>query len=138
MFEHPINDLLNISMENIKSMVDANTIVGETVSINNVMIIPISKLKCSFATGGTDQFPSSTRENTKYPFGGATGGCVNITPVAFLVVVGDEVKLLHLEDQTHILEKVIDEIPDAFSSLKDLFVKKQSPKISNIEIIEKK
>ena len=71
MFEHPISDLFNISMDNIKEIVDGNTIVGDLITINDTMIIPISKMKCTFATGGTDQFSSSTKENNKYPFGGA-------------------------------------------------------------------
>lgn len=138
MFEHPISDLFNISMDNIKEIVDGNTIVGDLITINDTMIIPISKMKCTFATGGTDQFSSNTKENNKYPFGGATGGCVNITPVAFLVVRGDEVKLLHLEDQIHIYEKIIDELPEFINSIKEAFSKSKRPTITNFEIVERK
>lgn len=123
MNEHPISDLFSISMENIKAMIDGNTIVGDIVTINNVTIIPISKLKCSFATGGTDQFSSYSKDEMKYPFGGATGGSVNIAPVAFLVITNEEVKLLHLEEEVHIYEKLLDEIPDYLSSIKELFKK---------------
>ena len=138
MLEHPISDLLNISMDNIKEIVDANTIIGETITINNTMIIPVSKMKCTFATGGTDQFSSSTKDNNNYPFGGATGGCVNITPVAFLVIINDEVKLLHLEDHTHIYEKIIDELPEAIISIKEALTKNKKPTITNFEVVERK
>lgn len=126
MHEHPISDLFSISMENIKTMIDGNTIVGDIVTINNVTIIPISKLKCSFATGGTDQFSNYSKEGMNYPFGGATGGSVNISPVAFLVIVNEEVKLLHLEEEVHIYEKLLDEIPEYLSSIKELFKKNKS------------
>ena len=93
------------------------------ILINNVTIIPISKLKCSFATGGPDQFSSYSKDEMKYPFGGATGGSVNIVPVAFLVITNEEVKLLHLEEEVHISEKLLDEIPDYLSSIKEFFKK---------------
>lgn len=137
MFEHPITNLLNISMSNIKEMIDVNTIVGETIKLDSTIIIPISKMKCSFATGGTDQ-SSINRDSDKFPFGGATGGSVNIFPVAFLVIQDNEVKLLHLEDSVHIYEKIIDEAPDIIDSIKKTFSKSKKPTITNLEVIERK
>lgn len=137
MFEHPISNLLNISMTNIKEMIDVNTIIGETIKVDSTVIIPISKMKCSFATGGTDQ-SSVARDCEKYPFGGATGGNVNISPIAFLVVQENDVKLLHLEDDIHIYEKLIDQFPEVINSVKQVFSKEKKPSITNLEIIERK
>jgi len=131
--QNQISELFKISTTSLKEMVDVDTIVGEAIQLeNDITIIPISKIKCTFATGGTDQGKSRGEGS---PFGGATGGAITITPIAFLAIIKDEVKLLHLEDQTHIFEKIIDQVPEAIDSLKDLFSRK--PKVTKLEVTEK-
>ena len=50
MAEHPIHNLMKISMENIKQMVDVDTIVGNPVKTENgETIIPVSKVSFGFA-----------------------------------------------------------------------------------------
>lgn len=130
--EHPICDLLKLSNESLQSLINVDTIVGKTVNLdNNITIIPISKIKCSFAAGGTEFEKNKTIE--KLPFGGATGGNVNITPIAFLVINQDSVKVLHLENNTHIIEKAIDEIPDLIEKIKEVFSKKMNSDEVEIE-----
>lgn len=119
--EHPICDLLKLSNESLKNLINVDTIIGKTISLENgVSIIPISKIKCTFAAGGTE-FEKKTIE--QLPFGGATGGNVNIIPIAFLVINKDDVKVLHLENNTHLIEKAMDEIPMLFEKIKNLFSK---------------
>lgn len=130
--EHPIHDLMKISMENIKDMVDVDTIVGQPMHTPaGSTIIPISKVKFGFASGGTDQ---KGKENTQVPFGGGSGGTVSITPIAFLVVTkDDEIKVLSLENTTHIYEKLIDFVPELMSKIKLMgpeFFKKKSTNIT--------
>lgn len=123
--EHPICDLLKLSNESLKSLINVNTIVGNPVRLeNNITVIPISRIKCSFAAGGTEFEKNKTIE--QLPFGGATGGNVNIIPIAFLVVNNEEVKILHLEQNTHLIEKVVDEIPNFFEKIKAFFSKEVS------------
>ncbi|ERJ10982.1 GerW family sporulation protein [Haloplasma contractile] len=115
--EHPIHSLMKVSMENIKEMIDVDTIVGEPVATGNgSTIIPISKVKFGFAAGGTEQMSKQKSDNGnagKPPFGGGSGGTVGITPIAFLVIKeNEEIKVLHLEHETHIYEKLIDFVPE--------------------------
>ncbi len=126
--EHPIHSFMKISMENIKDMVDVDTIVGQPVATKEgTTIIPISKVKFGFASGGTEQKAENRQENQTAPFGGGSGGTVSITPIAFLVVdKEDEVKVLSLENQTHIYEKIIDFIPELMAK-----VKLVTPKVMN-------
>lgn len=130
--EHPICDLLKLSNESLQNLINVDTIVGKAVNLdNNITIIPITKIKCSFAAGGTEFEKNKTIE--KLPFGGATGGNVNITPIAFLVINQDSVKVLHLENNTHIIEKAIDEIPDLIEKIKEAFSKKMNSDEVEIE-----
>ena len=126
--ENPIHSFMKISMENIKEMVDVDTIVGQPVTTKEgSTIIPISKVKFGFASGGTEQKVENLKENQTAPFGGGSGGTVSITPIAFLVVdKEDDIKVLSLENQTHIYEKLIDFVPEILSKIKLV-----SPKILN-------
>lgn len=120
---HPICDLLKLSNESLQSLINVNTIVGQTINIgNNISIIPISRIKCSFAAGGTEFEKNKSLE--QLPFGGATGGNVNIIPIAFLIINKEDIKVLHLENNTHLIEKVIDEFPSVVEKIKEMFSKK--------------
>ena len=126
MENHPISDLFRISMDSIRQMIDVNTIVGDICKLNDkVSVIPISKVKSSFLTGGLDQKTEVIRNNNEYPFGGATGGSVNITPIGFLVLEENSVKVLHLDDSVHLYEKIIDATPDVMEKIKTLFLRKE-------------
>ena len=62
--EHPISELFKISLDCIKDMIDVNTIVGEAIKVDErTSIIPVSKVKCAFATGGCDQRKRRRRRN---------------------------------------------------------------------------
>ena len=55
MSDHPIEGLMNVTMQKIKEMVDVNTIIGEPISTSDgTTIIPISKVSYGFASGGSD------------------------------------------------------------------------------------
>ena len=127
MGNHPISDLFRISMYSIREMIDVNTVVGDICKLNEkVSVIPISKVKSSFITGGIDQKMQAIKENNEYPFGGATGGTVNISPIGFLVLEDNGVKVLHLDDNVHLYEKIIDSTPDVIEKVKSMFFKKET------------
>ena len=130
--EHPICDLLKLSNESLKNLINVNAIVGNAVKLeNNITVIPISRIKCSFVAGGTEFEKNKNLEHL--PFGGATGGNVNIIPIAFLVVNQNDVKILHLENNTHLIEKVVDESPEFIEKVKSMFTKNIEVNESEIE-----
>ena len=130
--EHPICDLLKLSNESLKNLINVNAIVGNAVKLeNNITVIPISRIKCSFVAGGTEFEKNKNLEHL--PFGGATGGNVNIIPIAFLVVNQNDVKILHLENNTHLIEKVVDEIPEFIEKVKSMFTKNIEVNVSENE-----
>ena len=131
--EHPIHDLLNISLNNIKDMIDVNTVVGNAITHESgKVIIPVSTVKFGFASGGTDMKNHQKSIDNPMPFGGGTGGNVSISPTAFLVLHNDKVELLSLNDNTHIYETLIKKTPEALGKVKDLISNKKSNK-SNID-----
>ncbi|WP_082034320.1 GerW family sporulation protein [Cohnella kolymensis] len=133
MFDHPINDLMQTAMENIKEMVDVNTIVGEPVQTpDGSVIMPISRVNFGFAAGGSDYNTSNETSiggtrmegataSVALPFGGGSGGGISITPIAFLVVGSQGVNVVPLDNQTHILERLIDAAPHWVDKIKSMF-----------------
>ena len=120
-----VENLMKSTMESLRNMIDVNTVVGDTVKMNNGnCIIPISKVTFGFASGGSDF--SLNNENYKdgdYPFGGGTGAGVSVKPVAFLVVRDESVRLLPVEQNT-IYDRIVDTVPQVLEIIKD-FVKKK-------------
>ncbi len=130
MSDHPIQGLMQTAMENIKGMVDVNTIVGDPVQTpDGSVILPISKVTFGFAAGGSDFRVEGSAKNSgtndqqdkkTLPFGGGTGGGVSIRPIAFLVVGKDGVYILPLDCQTHIYEKMIDTVPYVMEKIQEM------------------
>ncbi|MDY0396977.1 GerW family sporulation protein [Virgibacillus halophilus] len=136
MDEHPIQGLMTTTMENLKEMIDVNTIVGDPVETpDGSIIIPVSKLGFGFAAGGTefnnsDSGSDSESGEATLPFGGGSGGGVSVTPIAFLIVNSKGVKMVHLNENVHIYEKMIDFAPKAVEKIQQIIKEsgnKQTP-----------
>lgn len=118
MSEHPIQSLMATAMENLKGMIDVNTIVGDAVETpDGSIIIPISKVGFGFAAGGTEFDFGDKKEHQGYPFGGGSGGGVSITPVAFLVLSHGDIRLLTLEKNAQILDRILDLTPEVVDKI---------------------
>ena len=122
MNEHPIEGLMTSAMDSIRNMIDVNTIIGEPIeTINNVIIIPVSKVGFGFAAGGSvfkweaiNEYNKKEKEEQiqyKLPFGGGSGAGVSINPVAFIVIQENNVRLLPIEHCSSI-DRLLDYIPD--------------------------
>ena len=124
MSEHPINNLMGTVMEQLKGMIDVNTIVGEPVeTANGTMIIPISKVGFGFAAGGSDIPSKNAPANA--PFGGGSGAGVSIAPMGFLVISQDQIKLVPMNSSNTPMDKLVDYIPVAFEKVNKIIKKKK-------------
>ncbi|MBR2240620.1 MAG: GerW family sporulation protein [Clostridia bacterium] len=142
MKDHPIDGLMLTAMESIRSMIDVNTIIGEPMEISeNITIIPISKVGFGLAAGGSE-FKDETLEaylrkqnseeeiQYRLPFGGGAGVGASISPVAFIVIRDETVKLMPIEHNNGI-DKLLDYVPDIFDKVNKLMDNR------NIKINEK-
>jgi sporulation protein YtfJ len=121
MSEHPIQGLMQTAMESIKQMVDVNTVVGDAVQTGDGgVIIPVSRVSFGFAAGGGEYGTRAAAGDA--PFGGGSGAGVSVQPVAFLVVHGDDVRLLPVDGNTA-LERLLDLTPDILDEFMGLFGK---------------
>ena len=134
MSDHPIQGLMTTAMENLKEMIDVNTIIGDPVETpDGSVILTVSKVGFGFAAGGSE-FVMDTQSNggdqgsdkQKSPFGGGSGGGVSITPVAFLIVSSNGVKMVHLDESTHLYERILDLAPQAVDKIQQMFENKNN------------
>ncbi|MBR1779699.1 MAG: GerW family sporulation protein [Clostridia bacterium] len=124
MSEHPIDNMLDKTMQKIKEMVDINTIIGDPIAVGDTTIIPISKVTYGFASGGSE-FSNKKESETKLPlFGGGSGAGVTISPVAFLTIADSKVSILRVEPSNSSIDRVIDMLPGAIDKISSSFKKK--------------
>lgn len=109
MSEHPIQGLMDVTLQRIKDMVDSNTIIGEPITMaDGTLILPVSKVTFGFASGGSDIAAKQPKEM----FGGGSGAGVSITPIAFLIVKDGNVRMLQLADKNNSVDRVIGMMPE--------------------------
>ena len=131
--EHKIPEIIRSSMENIRSMVDANTIVGEPLAVTGgTVIIPISKVSVGIASGGVDYNPKKEAQPRPQNFGGGGGTGVSVVPVGFLVCDKDgDVEFLNVSnkgkpDPVDQIADLVERTPDIIAKIKDLFSKNKT------------
>ena len=55
MSDNQVNNLLGVTMDKIKQMVDVNTVIGDPVTTpDGTTVIPVSRVSYGFASGGSD------------------------------------------------------------------------------------
>ena len=110
---HPINGLLDTSMQNLRSLVDATTGVGAAINTpDGTTIIPVSKVSFGFASGGSD-IPGKDKE----PFGGGAGGGVSVQPIAFLIIKDGKVDLLQINESKNTADRIVNMVPEMFDKM---------------------
>ena len=136
MSDHPINGLMDTTLEKIKQMVDVNTIVGSPItSPDGTIIIPVSKVSYGFASGGSDI--CSKKDNSAPKFGGGSGAGVSINPVGFLVVSKGDVKFVSIDKYDGPADRIVGMVPEMFDKVKGVFSKekKKNPEVGDDEIL---
>ncbi len=132
--EHPIESVMKTTMENLKEMIDVNTIVGDAVETSEgTVIIPISKVSFGFVSGGgeysqqlglkkmKDEATGATEEEK--PFAGGSGAGVSVNPIAFLVVGQDKINLLPVQFNSTV-DRLVELVPQVVDDVKNMFFNK--------------
>ncbi len=120
-----IGNIMGITMDKLREMVDVNTIVGEPIELKDgTTIIPISKVSFGFASGGSD-LPVKTEKDM---FGGGAGAGVSIQPLAFLVVYKGEAKLMQMSVNASTPNAIATMIPDLLEKVTGMIGKGKKDK----------
>lgn len=114
-------------------MVDVNTIVGDPiVTTDGSMILPVSRVSLGFVSGGGEYGKSGAMskrgeareqvDDARFPFAGASSAGVSLTPMAFLVVREDCVKLLPA-NYSCTYDRIIEMVPQAILEIQRVMKK---------------
>ncbi len=123
-----LGDLIKDSVESLKGMVDVSNVVGEAVKTEDgTLVIPVTQISCGFGAGGSD-IPS---KNGGSGFGGGCGGGVKVSPVSFLVISGEKIRLIPANVGTTTVDKVLDLVPEMVDKVNNIFLNHKAKKEEN-------
>ncbi len=120
MAQENIKGIMETSLDKLRTMVDADTVIGTPICVGDVTLIPVSRVSFGLATGGGD-FPSKGDRTT---FGGGSGAGVSVVPIAFISVCGNDVRMMPVYNNMNTVDKAINLAPDLIDKVKSLFTKK--------------
>ena len=118
------------SMSKIKDMIDVNTVIGNPITTpDGVTLIPITKVSVGYGGGGSDFATKNYPANRDNAFGGGAGAGVTITPVAFLIVRGENVRMLPVaEPASTSVDRLIEQLPDLIDKAQSFFESRKAEK----------
>ena len=87
--ENKLQDVIASSLQNIKNLIDTNTVIGTPIVAAGTTIIPISKVSMAYATGGLDYAGKSDPNKDPKNFGAGGGTGLTMQPLGFLIVDKD-------------------------------------------------
>ena len=118
----PISDMMETTMQKIREMIDANTIVGQPITTGDgITLIPVTKVSFGLVGGGSDSAKKPEQANG---FGGGIGSGVKIEPVAFIVAKDDNVRMLHISPPpATTVDRIIETVPEILEKVTDFIGK---------------
>ena len=127
MDRHPIENIMTTTMENIRDMIDVNTVIGDAIETEDgTTVVPVSRVCFGFVAGGGEYgqpAPSKTNPDIKSPqFGGGTGAGVTVQPVGFIVTNQGQVRLLPAQHYSPV-DRVIEMLPQVMTEIKNAICK---------------
>ncbi len=122
--DQQINDIVETAVSNLSKVAEVNTIIGKPiVTMDGTTIMPISQVTFAFMAGG-GEYGNKTppkkfiTDGTKANFAGGSGGGATLTPVGFLVVDREGVRVIDA-DKANTIDKIFDVAKDFVKTFKE-------------------
>ena len=123
---NPLSELMRATMEQIRAVADANTIIGAPIQAEGVTLIPVSRMSIGVGTGGTEFSTKKQQAGGDNAFGGGGAASAKLEPVAFLVIRDGNVKLLPVfPAPATTLDRVIDTVPEVVDKVTDFLAQQK-------------
>ena len=109
MAEHPIQGLMNVTMDKIRQMADSNilNLISKPIKTDDCPHhhpAGVARPRFGFVSASTD-FDSKTYRQQRPVWRRPAGAGVNIQPVAFLMVKDGHVRTIQLSDGTNTVDR---------------------------------
>lgn len=111
-----LQDVMGVTMDKVKGMIDADSIIGKPINLDDgTIIIPVNRVSYGFASGDSD-LPAKQTGN----FAGGGGAGITMEPVAFLVIKNDSVRVMQINAHPGTVDKLVDSFPDMVDKVSGL------------------
>ncbi len=101
-----IDSLADTILEKLRMVSQAETVIGKPIQAGNATVIPVSRVSMGFGLGDNKNAVS------------ASGGGVSVSPVAFVVIAGDDVRVLPISHDNSLVSKIADLVPDVVNTFR--------------------
>lgn len=102
------NESLEILFDKMEDFISTKTVVGESIVLGDVTLVPIIEVSVGLGAGGND------RTDNKSCGGGGLGA--KITPSAVIAITNGNIQLINIKNQDAV-SKLIDMAPGVVSKL---------------------
>lgn len=128
-----MSELLRIfefAAQQAKTLSAGQSVTEAPIVLGDVTVIPVSKLSCGFAGGGSDLL--------KNPNGVAAGAGVKVTktPLSFLAVCGSEVQVFHVSAEEAGKKGLMDTLSPLVEQFKEKIAAKKAEKAEKSDAAE--
>ena len=106
MMPAPASEIIGKLMDEFKTVAWTETILGQEIKVGEFILIPVSRISLGVGAGG-----GKGADKKKEGEGGGGGGGVMITPIAFIVIKGEEISF-HGIKRGGILDGLFERIPE--------------------------
>ena len=114
-----VSEVLESALVRAREMVDANTVIGEPLTIGATTIVPVSIVKVGLASGGADM--AAKTAGVSGSFGGGLGCGMSVTPVALVIMQGETVRVQPIDQPARsATERIVEQIPQLVDKLTEL------------------
>ncbi len=123
MDNNPIGELMQTTMDNVRSILKVDTVVGEPIyTPDGITLVPISRVSVGFGGGGAEFGAKKAGEPRPYGGGNATG--VKIEPIGFLVIKEGVIRMINVTPPaSNTVDRLIDLVPQVMDKV-DSFIEK--------------
>jgi len=119
-----ISEIVESAVGNLSRVAEVNTIIGKPiVTSEGTTILPVSEVTFAFMAGGGEygdkKAPKSiVREGFSNKFAGASGGGASLTPVGFLVIDKNGVRMINTPEESS-AGKILDIAKEILKNVKN-------------------
>ena len=126
MSDNQVNNLLGVTMDKIKQMVDVNTVIGSPVTTpDGTTVIPVSRVSYGFASGARTFLENPACRGVVC---GGQRRRHHHQPIAFLTIHEGHVRVLQIEPYLSSVDRALEKVPDVVDKLSALFQKEEKEK----------
>ena len=95
-------------LEMLGFITQAEAVIGKPSRAGESTVVPVSRVSVGFGFGGHQNKGDTS----------ASGGGASVEPVAFLVIKGDDVRIMPIGKDSSLMSKVMDIVPDVMNKFK--------------------